>query len=91
MITLPYVDDFCLMTTDKRTHQRILNKIEENINSLGMEEEKSKCRSFSISGGKPTVVHFSVKGYNIPSISEEEQKFLGRVLFFEGKSKQTFE
>ena len=91
LITLPYADDFCLMTTDKRTHQRLLNQIAENVNSLGMKIKPSKCRSFTISGGKPSVVHYSVEGYQIPSISEEEQKFLGRVLFFEGKSQQTYE
>ena len=37
------------------------------------------------------MVHFSVEGYNVPSISKEEQKFLGRVQFFEGKSRQTYE
>ena len=55
-----------------------------------MKIKPSKCRSFTISGGKPSVVHYSVEGYQI-SISEEEQKFLGRVLFFEGKSQQTYE
>ena len=44
-----------------------------------------------MSGGKPSVVKFSVEDYNIPSISEEEQKFLGRVLFFVGKSQQTYD
>ena len=52
-ITLPYADDFCLITTDKRTHQRILNQINENIKSLGMKIKPSKCRSFTIRGGKP--------------------------------------
>ena len=52
-ITLPYADDFCLITTDKRTHQRILNQINENIKSLGMKIKPSKCRSFTISGAKP--------------------------------------
>ena len=88
--TLPYADDFCLVTTDLRTHQKILNKIAEKINSMGMKIKPSKCRSFSIRSGKPSSVHFIVEGNIIPTIQEEEQKFLGRVLFFEGKSEDCF-
>ena len=36
-ITLPYADDFCLMTTNLRTHQRLMTKID----------------NFSIKSGKP--------------------------------------
>ena len=90
-ITLPFADDFCLVTTDKRTQQRIINKINENILSMGMLLKPSKCRSFSIKSGKPEIVHFSIGDKIVPSIAEEEQKFLGRVLFFEGKSQQCFD
>ena len=33
-ITLPYADDFCLITTNKRTHQKLINEIDENIESM---------------------------------------------------------
>ena len=36
------------------------------------------------------MVPFLVDDYNIPSIEQEEQKYLGRVLFFKGKSADTF-
>ena len=36
------------------------------------------------------MVHFKFGENFIPSISEEEQKFLGRVLFFQGKSEECF-
>ena len=90
-ITLPYADDFCLITRDKRTHQRIINEITKHINSMGMKVKPSKCRSFSIKKGSPEIVHFDIEGYKVPSIAEEEQKFLGRVLFFSGKSSECFE
>ena len=89
-ITLPYADDFCLITCDKRTHQRIINEISKNINSMGMKLKPSKCRSFSIKSGAPEIVHFDIEGYKVPSIAEEEQKFLGRVLFFSGKSQDCY-
>ena len=90
-ITLPFADDFCLMTTDLRTHQRIIHQIDEKIKSMGMLLKPSKCRSFSIRSGKPIVKHFLIEDKVVPSISEEEQKFLGRVLFFEGKSQDCHE
>ena len=90
-ITFPYADDFCLITRDKRTHQRIINEIVKHINSMGMKIKPSKCRSFSIKSGSPETVHFDIEGYKVPSIAEEEQKFLGRVLFFSGKSSECFD
>ena len=90
-ITLPFADDFCLVTTDKRTHQRLINKINENIKSMGMLLKPTKCRSFSLKSGKPEIVQFQIDDKKVPSIAEEEQKFLGRVLFFQGKSQQCFD
>jgi len=90
-ITFPYADDFCLITRDKRTHQRIINEIVKHINSMCMKIKPSKCRSFSIKSGSPETLHFDIEGYKVPSIAEEEQKFLGRVLFFSGKSSECFD
>ena len=90
-ITLPFADDFCLITRDKRTHQRIINEIANHINSMGMKIKPSKCRSFSIKAGSPEIINFNIEGYQVPSIAEEEQKFLGRVLFFSGKSVECFQ
>ena len=42
-ITLPYADDFCLLSTNKRTHQKIINIINQNILSMGMRLKPSKC------------------------------------------------
>ena len=33
-------------------------------------------------------MHFDILGYKVPSIAEEEQTFLGRFIFFSGKSKE---
>ena len=57
---------------------------------MGMLLKPSKCRSFTIKSGSPEIVHFKIEDYEVPSIAEEEQKFLGRVLFFSGKSQECF-
>ena len=88
-ITLPYADDFCLITTHQRTHQKLINTINTNIESMGMLLKPSKCRSFSISRGSSKVVDFYIGPNRVPSIAEEEQKFLGRVIFYTGKSSET--
>ena len=55
-----------------------------------MKLKPSKCRSFSLSSGSSKVVEFFIGENRVPSISEEEQKFLGRVIFYTGKSAETF-
>ena len=49
-----------------------------------------KCRSFSLVKGKPTCVDFKIGENIVPSILNEEQKFLGKLQFFHGKSQDTF-
>ena len=88
-VTLPYADDFCLITRDKRTHQNMIERINKNIISMGMKLKPSKCRSVSVSGGKASDIPFYIGDYRIPSIKDEEQKFLGKVLFFSGKQDDT--
>ena len=87
-ITLPFADDFCLITTDRRTHQRMIKQIDDHINSMGMMLKPAKCRSFSIKGGKAAKEIFKINDHPVPSIEDEEQKFLGRVLFYSGKSSE---
>ena len=91
VITLPYTDDFCLITTDMTVHKRLISEIYSHINSMGMSLKPSKCRSFSLVKGKPTCVDFYIGEHLVPSILHEEQKFLGKLQFFHGKSQNTFE
>ena len=80
---MPYADDFCIITTDLRKHQKIIHTINSYTQSMGMKLKPSKCRSFSIQAGKPSIVDFKIGDHKIPSIFHEEQKFLGKVLFFD--------
>ena len=52
VITLPYADDFCLITLNQRTHQRLINSILEKTQSMNLTLKPSKCRSISISQGQ---------------------------------------
>ena len=56
-ITLPYADDFILVTTDKRRHQKLMNEIADITESMNFQLKISKCKSMSISGGKPKEPH----------------------------------
>ena len=89
-ITLPYADDFCLITTNRRSHKNLLTIIQSNITSLGLRLKPSKCRHFSITSGTSEDVPFFLGEKRIPSIRDEEQKFLGCLLFYSGKSEETF-
>lgn len=83
--TLPFADDFCLMTTNKRTHQKAINIINNHILSMGLQLKPSKCRSLSISSGKPANITFTIGSSLIPSIADEDQHYLGAKVFFLGK------
>ena len=87
VITLPYTDNFCLITTDMRVHKRLISEIHSHINSMGMSHKPSKCKSFLLVKGKPTLVDFHIGENLIPLILHEEQKFLGKVQFFHGNGK----
>ena len=91
IVTLPYADDFCLISTHIGTHQNTIDKINSQVSSMGMKLKPSKCRSFSLRSGKPEAIHFNIGENIIPSIRDEEQKFWGKLLFFQGKSEETFQ
>ena len=54
VITKPFADDFEIVTNNKRKHQKLQNDIQEKCTTLGMLLKPSKCRSLSITSGKPT-------------------------------------
>ena len=80
IITAPFADDFCLVTGNKRSHQRLLNEIDHHIKSMGLRLKPSKCRSLSFSSGKFNDVIFSVGDDQISSVGNEVHKYLGAVI-----------
>lgn len=80
-VTFPYGDDFCLITKDSRIHQKLINSIHSQATSMGMKLKPSKCRSFSLLSGSPSVIPIHIRGSPVASIRHEEKKFLGKLLF----------
>ena len=89
-VTTPYADNFCLISTRSTSHQKLINEIHTQISSMGMKLKPSKCTLFSLSAGRPEVIPFHIVNNNIASIKDQEQKFLGKLLFFRVKSEETY-
>ena len=79
VMTLPYADDFCLITTNMRAHKRLIAEIHSHINSIRMSLKPSKRRYFSILKGKPTVVNFALVIILFRLIYMKNQKFLEKL------------
>ena len=91
MITTPYADDFNLITGNKRQHQKIINELDGKLKTMGLMLKPRKCRSLSISSGKPTVVNFSVANEQIASVYDKPLKFLGSHITFSMKTAEVYE
>ena len=48
--------------------------IDDHIKSMGMMLKPSKCRSFSLKGGRPVKEIFNINEHPVPSIADEEQE-----------------
>ena len=73
-----------------KSHQNLINKIQSQVSSMGFKLMPSKCWSLSVSWRKPKNVPFFIEDYKIPSIKDEEQKILGKLLVCKGKPVETF-
>ena len=59
-ITTPFADDFNLITTNKRTHQRLLNEISTRTKSIHLKLKPMKCKSLCFVSGKQTPIVFKL-------------------------------
>ena len=57
---------------------------------MGMRLKPAKCRSLSTRSGLPSRINFTIGETDIPNIFQEEQKFLGKLLFPAGKLSDAF-
>ena len=81
VITLPFADDFNLVTTDKRRHQIIIYQLQDFTSSMGLKLKPSKCKSLSIRSGKSEDLEFLLGTDKIKSIIREtSHKFLSAIL-----------
>ncbi len=86
-ITLPFADDFCLITANKRHHQKIMNEIYDITCSMNLTLKPVKCKSISIRSGKSDACTFTLGDNVLKSLKDAPEKFLGSNITFSGKSK----
>lgn len=89
IISTPFADDFNLITTNKRTHQRLINDIEKWTVKMKLKLKPSKCRSLSLMAGTPSSVKFTLNQNEICTLVDDPHKFLGSQLTFSGKQSET--
>ena len=78
-ITLPFADDFCLITSDKRHHQKIMNEIHSITKTMNLTLKPVKCKSISICSGRS-------KACTKNECEDAPEKFLGCNITYSGKS-----
>jgi len=87
-ITTPFADDFNLITTNKRTHQRLINKIHEWSKSMGLTLKPIKCKSLSIVSGQAQVLSFNLGPDVLGTLEDDHHKFLGSIVTFSNKQSE---
>ena len=50
-VTLPYADDFCLISTHKTSHRNLINQIQSQVSSMGLKLKTSNVVHFLFQGG----------------------------------------
>ena len=79
-ITLPFADDFNLITCDVRKHRRLMSRLHALTSSMGLKLKPRKCRSLSIKAGKSQEIVFCLGNDEIQSILHDRyHKFLGGI------------
>ena len=83
-ITLPFADDFNLITRDVRKHRKLMKKLSDLTWSMGLKLKPRKCKSLSIMAGQSRELTFTLGNSEIGSILHEKyHKFLGGFYTFD--------
>ncbi len=90
-ITLPFADDFCLITSDKRRHQKLMNEVLDITQSMNLQLKPVKCKTISIRSGVPCELEFNLGSDALKTVKEAPEKFLGCQITFHGKTRDTFD
>ena len=90
VITLPCADDFNVITSNKRTHQRVINELHSITSSTNLKLKPDKCKNLSIGSGSPKIVPFSLGGKDLDSIKDSPMKFFGACVSFQSTSMEGF-
>ena len=71
-ITLPFADDFNLITRDIRKHRKLMVRLHDLTSSMGLKLKPRKCRSLSVKSGKSEEIVFSLGDDAISSILHDK-------------------
>jgi hypothetical protein len=91
VISTPFADDFNVISTNSRTHQRLLNNIETHAKSMNLCLEPNKCKSLSICSGSSKIIDFKLSELTVGSIANSPEKFLGSHITYLGKQSEIFD
>ena len=82
-ISLPFADDFNLITRDVCKHRRLMARLQDLTSSMGLKLKPRKCKSLSIKAGKSVDIGFLLGDSLIGSIlNDAYHKFLGGIFTF---------
>ena len=76
-ITLPFADDFCLQTADKRKHQKLMTEVLDLTRSMNLTLKPVKCKTMSICNGSPDDCTFVIGDTTLQSLKDAPETFLG--------------
>ena len=82
-ISLPFADNFNLITRDVRKHRRLMARLQNLTTSMGLKLKPRKCKSLSIKAGKSVDISFALGDSLIGSILHDAyHKFLGGIFTY---------
>ena len=91
MITSTFADDFNIITTKSRTHQRILCNFERFARPINLILEPRKCKSLSMCTGLSKMIEIKLSECTIPSSFDSPETILGAQIAFFCKQNETFD
>ena len=93
VITKPFADDFEIITNQKNQHQKLQDDIQKKATSMGFTFKPSKCRSLSLSRGKPDPHQFTLtdpssgEKVKLRTLEDDPHKFLGCTMTYHNTPK----
>ena len=82
-ISLPFADDFNLITRDVRKHKKLMAHLQDRTSSMGLRLKPRKCKSLLIKAGKSVDIEFLLGDSLIGSILHDAHHwFLGGIYSF---------
>ena len=87
-ITLPFADDSCLITSDKRRHEKIMNEIHDIIKSMGLSNVQSQFPTVVVN---PTIAHLYYDDFVLKPLKDACEKLFSSNITYKDKFKDIHE